>query len=311
MVDSFGRKIDYLRMSLTGRCQQRCTYCARESGGKCVKDSELSAEDFIFTASVFASLGFRKIRLTGGEPLLRRDILQTIKGISETGVYEDTALTTNGLELAKLCLPMKEAGLKRINISLDSTDPEIYKNITGADLTPVLEGLYKAIEVFDNVKINAVLLKDINSNPDGLFKIAENYPVTVRFIELMPMGGKGRGVTADEILARYPELRPLQGGDEHSPERLYTAEGYKGKIGFISPVSRSFCSGCNRMRLTWDGKLRPCLGDELEIDAAEAIIKKDSEALTSLIEKAIEMKPEKNSFGTDFNAVRPMNAIGG
>lgn len=311
MLDSYSRNIDYIRMSLTGRCQQKCTYCARENGGVCLKEREMTADDFIFAANVFAELGFRKIRLTGGEPLIRKDIVDTVSEISALGKYEDIAATTNGLLLEKLCEPLKDAGLKRINLSLDSTDEAIYKKITGAELKPVLSALYKAIETFDTVKINAVLLKGVNDKPDGLIDLARKYPITVRFIELMPMGAAGSGVKNGDLLARYPELVPAEKADAHSPETLYTADGFNGKIGFISPVSCSFCGECNRMRLTWDGKLRPCLGVDRETDVREAITLRDECALKALIEKTVKEKPLKNEFENNFTSARPMTDIGG
>lgn len=311
MVDSFGRNIDYIRMSLTSRCQQKCIYCARENGGRCVKENELSASDFIFAAEAFAELGFKKIRLTGGEPLLRKDILEIIRGVSSIGSYEDIALTTNGLELDKFCLPLKEAGLKRINVSLDSLKADTYESITGASLDSVVKGINKAVKVFDEVKINAVLIKGVNDNPDELVEFAKYNPVTVRFIELMPMGGRGEGIKGEDILARYPFLVPVKKADGHSPEILYTSYGFSGKIGLINSISDSFCKNCNRMRLTWDGKLRPCLGVDMEIDAAESIVAKDKAALCKLITEAINIKPEKNKFSDNFSSCRPMTGIGG
>ena len=311
MLDSYCREINYIRMSLTGRCQQRCTYCVRENGGVCIKERELSAEDFVFAASVFGLLGFKKLRLTGGEPLLRKDILEIVGGISALGCYDDLALTTNGVLLRPLCEPLKAAGLRRINISLDSTDAAIYNRITGASLEPVLEGLYKAIETFDTVKLNAVLIKNINDRPDGLLAIARDYPVTVRFIELMPMGGRGEGVSQSELLSRYPFLEPVPKADAHSPEMLYSAPGFKGRVGFISPMSCTFCPACNRLRLTWDGRLRPCLGVDSELDARAAIIDRDEGALRRIIETAVVNKPLRNEFNNNFSSSRPMTGIGG
>lgn len=311
MLDSYGRNINYIRMSLTGRCQQRCTYCARENGGTCIKESEMSAGDFIFAAEVFATLGFEKIRLTGGEPLLRKDIIEIVRGISSLGKYSDITITTNGLELERLCAPLKEAGLNRINISLDSTDAETYKKITGAEINPVLNGVKKAVDFFDEIKINSVLMRGVNDNPDGIVALAKYNHITVRFIELMPMGAGGEGVGNAEIMNRYPDLVSASKTDYNSPEQLYSLPGYKGKIGFISPVSSSFCKTCNRMRLTWDGKLRPCLGVDMELDARSAIVNRDRETLTELIKHAVLKKPEKNNFDRDFSSCRPMTGIGG
>lgn len=271
----------------------------------------MTAEDFIFAAGVFASLGFRKIRLTGGEPLLRKDIIGIVRGISALGKYEDIALTTNGLELSRLCEDLKEAGLGRINVSLDSTDAEIYKSVTGASLAPVIDGIKKAINTFDEVKINSVLIKGVNDSPDGLIALARDNPVTVRFIELMPMGAGGEGISGREVLAKYPFLIPAEKSDLHSPEQIYSADCFSGKIGFINPMSSSFCKACNRMRLTWDGKLRPCLGVDFETDVRQAITARNESMLASLIAQAVAEKPAENHFDGNFTSCRPMTGIGG
>lgn len=311
MFDNFGRRIDYLRLSLTERCQQKCTYCSRENGGACIKESELTANDFISIARAAASLGFVKIRLTGGEPLLRRDICDIIYGISELHSYEDISVTTNAQLLAPMAKNLKSAGLNRINISLDSTDSEIYNRITGGgDLQKTLEGIRSAVEVgLSPVKINAVLIRGINdSEIDKLISIAKYNPVDIRFIELMPMGEKGsEGVSNESIISARPWLIPCE-SDIRSPSAMYKAEGFAGKIGFISPVSESFCSACSRMRVTADGFLRPCLGNNTEIPLRDAL--GNETEIAERLKEAILAKPEKNSFFS-FETNRKMNRIGG
>lgn len=311
MFDEYGRKIDYLRISLTERCQQKCTYCSRENGGSCVKENELSAEEIISIARVAGELGFVKIRLTGGEPLLRRDLLKIISSIKSLGFYRDISLTTNAQLLSDMAEELKESGLDRINISLDSTDAKIYNKITGGgDLQAALDGIKSAVKAgLLPVKINAVLIKGINDGEiDKLISLAIHNPVDVRFIELMPMGENGsQGVSNESIIAERDYLTPVE-SDVHSPAKMYTAEGFAGRIGFISPISSSFCGKCSRMRVTADGFLRPCLGDNLEIPIKDVL--GSNEGIKQRIQLAIQKKPEKNSFGC-FETSRKMNRIGG
>lgn len=312
MLDGFGRKIEYLRLSLTERCQQKCTYCSKSHGGECFKKNELSAEDFIFIAEICASLGFKKIRLTGGEPLLRRDIEKIISGISALGAYEDIALTTNAQLLSPIADSLKKAGLHRCNISLDSLKPEVYRAITGGELEPAFEGIRAAASAFGKIKINTVLIKGVNDGEAADFiALAKQHPADVRFIELMPMGDGGEGVKSDEILAKNPELCVCKNQKSSSPAVYYSGADFAGRVGFISPMSRSFCKFCNRLRITSDGTLRPCLGANLEFSLREAVLNRDAIETQKLIERAISMKPEKNCFGESFTPSRTMNRIGG
>lgn len=312
MIDSFGRKIEYLRLSLTERCQQKCTYCSASHGGDCIKSHELSADDFIFIAEVCAEVGFKKIRLTGGEPLLRRDICEIIGGISALKAYDDIAVTTNAQFLAPLAEDLKRAGLKRLNISLDSLNQATYKKITGGELQPALDGIKRAFEVFGRVKINTVLIKGVNdSEADDFISLAKKYPIDVRFIELMPMGDGGEGVKTDEILKNHPELKLCKNQNPSAPAVYYNDVDFKGRVGFISPLSHKFCKDCNRLRITSDGIIRPCLGTNVEFYAREAIIKRDKGEFIKILKEAIKNKPEKSCFGGDFTPSRTMNRIGG
>jgi cyclic pyranopterin phosphate synthase len=313
MTDSFGRKIDYLRLSLTERCRQRCTYCSKSFGGDCIKDKEMSAADFIFVAGVCAEIGFNKIRLTGGEPLLRRDLAEIISGISALGAYEDIALTTNADLLAGQAESLRAAGLMRCNISLDSLNPETYRQITGGDLQPVLEGIKAAARCFPSrLRLNTVLLKGVNDGEiDDFIALSERYPVDVRFIELMPMGDGGEGISNMQVLAGRPQLIPCPVENPSEPAVYYKGKGFKGRVGFISPMSRGFCSSCNRIRITSDGTLRPCLGDNSEYSLRAAIEERDVKRLAAEIAGAIRKKPRENCFGSGFEPSRKMNRIGG
>lgn len=312
MIDSFGRKIEYLRLSLTERCQQKCTYCSASRGGDCVKSHELSADDFIFVAETCAELGFKKLRLTGGEPLLRRDISEIISGISALKAYDDIAVTTNAQFLAQSADELKRAGLTRCNISLDSLNNDTYKSITGGELQPALDGIRKAYDVFGCVKINTVLIKGVNdSEVNNFILLAKKNPVDIRFIELMPMGDGGEGVKTDEILESHPELKLCKSQNRNAPAVYYNCDDFKGRVGFISPLSHKFCKDCNRLRITSDGTVRPCLGTNLEFYAREAIIKRDKSGFIKVLKEAIKNKPEKSCFGGDFTPSRTMNRIGG
>ena len=312
MLDCFSRKIDYLRLSVTCRCQQKCAYCSRESGGKCIKESELSPEKFEKIAAACALLGFKKIRITGGEPLMRRDLAEIVSRISALGKYEDIAITTNAQMLAEQAAALKKAGVMRCTISLDSLNKEKYEAITGGSFDAVIRGIKAAALVFNPpLKFNVVLIKGKNDNEiDDFISLAREYPCHVRFIELMPMGEGGcDGVSNAAILKNHGFLVPCA-TDSGSPAAMYTADGFKGKVGFISPVSSCFCSECNRLRITSDGCVRPCLGDNLEIPLSDAL-DGDIAALSEQIAFAISQKPQRNSFGGGFETQRKMNRIGG
>lgn len=318
MKDSFGRTIDYVRMSLTERCQLRCTYCSKETGGVCIKEGELSADDFVFIAKAFSELGFRTIRLTGGEPLMRRDILQIVGGINDLKSYEGIFMTTNGVMLEDQLDGLTAAGLTGCNVSIDSLNPDVYRTICGNELEPAFAGIKRALKVFGSIKLNVVLIKGVNDGEiDDFIDLTRENRITVRFIELMPLGGEKsvtEGVSNSEILENHPELMPLQRVRAHGngPARYYKVDGYMGKVGFISPITCEFCKTCNRMRVTADGFLRGCLGVDEEIDIRECVKERDMTRLKELICEAIMQKPQKNHFSDcDFEAKRKMNRIGG
>ncbi|MEA4811958.1 MAG: GTP 3',8-cyclase MoaA [Anaerolineaceae bacterium] len=314
MLDQFNRQVHYLRLSVTERCQLRCTYC-RAGENLCPKKKELPAANLIEIAKACAELGIDRVRLTGGEPLLRRDLLEIVKGIRSIPEISDIALTTNAQTLAEQASELKKAGLNRVNISLDSLDPEKFKTLTGGDLKKVLRGVEAAIENdLQPVKLNAVLVKGVNDSELADFvALTRNLPIDVRFIEYMEIGSSTinpeKRVSSDAILKQFPELKPLAPRYFGQPSTDYQMEGYRGRVGLISPISHQFCADCNRIRVMSDGMLRPCLGRNEEVDLLPAI-SKGYQALKETIQKAIYFKPRMHEFGKQ-KLERGMSHIGG
>ena len=311
MKDSFGREISYLRVSVTQRCNLNCVYCGKEDCAK--KEAELSADEICRLVKAFAACGITKVRITGGEPLVRADICEIVKSIHAIAGIETIALTTNGVYLKQYAAALKEAGLQSVNISLDSTDESTYRHLTGAAvLHKVLEGIEAAQAVgLAPIKINAVLMKGVNSDGAGeLIALAEKAPLDVRFIELMPFSVSGEDkeliVTGAEILRQFPFLKPLR--SEPGTARYYGAEGFCGRVGFINAVSRKFCADCNRMRLLCDGKVKPCLGDDTLYDVMPYI--EDEAALVEQIQSIILKKPAGHHFEQQAPA-HGLNKTGG
>ena len=298
MKDSFGREINYLRVSVTERCNLNCVYCGKTDCAK--KGNELSADEIISIASAFVRCGIVKIRLTGGEPLVRSDICDIAARLRKLPGLQTLALTTNGVYLAQYAAELKAAGVDAVNVSLDSPDGSTYRKLTGADvLHRVLEGIDEARRVgLAPIKINAVLMRGVNEDSaDALIDLARTQDIDVRFIELMPFSDAGedpsRVVTNDALLALFPFLEPT--GETNGTARVYSAPGFCGRVGFISPVSRRFCSSCNRMRLLSDGKVKPCLGDDTVYDVRPFLAGTD--ALTEQIRQIILKKPAGHHFG--------------
>jgi cyclic pyranopterin phosphate synthase len=265
------------------------------------------------------TLGINKVRLTGGEPLMRPDLEQVIAAISSTGLIRDLSMTTNAQTLAPRASALKEAGLMRINISLDSLNPDTYREITGGgSLDKVFEGIDAALACgLSPVKLNCVVMRGTNDADIGAFiSFARDKPVHVRFIEFMPIGtmdAAAKRVPTTEILAAYPELTPVfpRTPVVHAGvASVYAAPGFRGTVGFISPITKRFCDQCNRIRVTPDGKLRPCLGDNTEVDL-RPFLAKDHEALLETIRATVYHKPEGHHFRDGFTANRTMNKIGG
>ncbi len=311
MKDSFGREISYLRISVTQRCNLNCVYCGKTDCAK--KETELSPENYYLIAKAFAKCGIKKVRITGGEPLVRNDICEIIKLIRSIPEIETLSLTTNGVFLKKYAQDLKSAGLDSVNISLDSTDGSTYRHLTGEDvLKKVLEGIDEAEKVgLSPIKINAVLMKGVNDDgAQQLINLAKKRRIDVRFIELMPFSDDGENpsliVTGDEILKQFPFLKPVE--SEEGTAKYYSADGFEGRVGLINPVTHKFCDRCNRVRLLSDGKVKPCLGYDTAYDIMPFI--NDGEKLIKEIKEIIKKKPAGHSF-EDKKASHGLNKTGG
>ena len=315
MIDQFGREINYLRLSVTERCTLRCVYC-RLDEGVCPKAAELSTDDFIRVARACVGLGINRIRLTGGEPLLRKDILDIVRGLAALEDVVELTMTSNGQMLAGKALALKQAGLTRINISIDSLDPSKFRELTGGDLSEVLAGISEAVQMgLLPVKLNTVLVKGINDNEvDDLIALTRDQPIDVRIIELMPMTNLGCDsslrVNNDDLIKARPYLKPVPPRYGGQPSRDFMVEGYQGRVGFISPIYHRFCASCNRVRVMSDGMLRPCLGNNTEISLKEALRAGD-DALIAVIRDAIYHKPPEHCFESGFVPEKEMAKIGG
>lgn len=326
MLDTFCRDINYLRISVTDRCNLRCRYCMPEEGiDKTIHNNILSFEDMARLVKVATTVGIRKIRLTGGEPLVRKNITGLINFINQIETIDDIAITTNGVLFSDMADDLKTAGLDRVNVSLDTLDDHKFKYITRVgELSEVKKAIYKALDLgLHPVKINTVVIKGFND--DELMRFADlaySYPLHVRFIEFMPIGDllywkKDRVMTVAEIqkvIGEKYQLQPAAMIKGNGPAKYYKVEGGAGSVGFISPMSNHFCSACNRIRMTAEGKLRGCLYDKREIDLQEAINAGASdEDLKKLFIKTINLKPSEHhmdkGWGTDNQ--RKMYQIGG
>lgn len=316
MLDRFGREINYLRLSVTERCNLRCIYC-REGNDCFTAENELTAGELSRIVSQMAALGVQKVRVTGGEPLVRQDLEQIIADIARHSTVRDLCMTTNAQGLEGRIRGLHRAGLMRLNISLDSLCKERYSKMTrGGHLSDVLGGIDAALACGMNlIKVNTVLVRGENDGEiDDFIRLAKEYPIDVRFIELMPIGRLGedgtRRIPNAEVLAAYPALKRLAPRCPCQPSEDYAGEGFRGRVGFISPVSHKFCAVCNRVRLTSDGHLRMCLGDNTETDLRPALDGTD-QTLGDTIRAAIWNKPRGHHFETLFHSQRAMNRIGG
>ena len=318
MLDSYGRNINYLRISITDLCNLRCRYCMPEEGIGRVEHREiLSVEEIIEIAKVFTSLGINKIRLTGGEPLVRKGALDIVKGIGKLEGVKDFAMTTNGLLLKKYAKELKGLGLNRVNISLDTLDEGKYSHITrGGKLKDVLGGIEEAKKVGLNpIKINTVLVKGINHNEiEDLVYWAEGENLDIRFIELMPIGEAAKFdsnhfISNEIVLERLPKLEEIEKEDISSPANYYKLPNGNSKIGLINPISCKFCQNCNRMRITAQGKLKPCLHSRDEIDLKTAL--RNGQDIEKIILEAIGNKPKEHNLESGQYINTNMNEIGG
>jgi cyclic pyranopterin phosphate synthase len=328
LTDRYERTIDYLRISITDHCNLQCRYCVPFGGrGKLTMQDILTYEEIFTIARAAVSAGVTKIRLTGGEPLMRKNMLQFCRLLSGLAEITDLSLTTNGVLLEKMAADLKAAGVHRVNVSLDTLKPDRYAEITGMDyLDRVLRGIEKAAEVgLTPVKINVVPMRGIND--DEIVDLARwtvTEPYDVRFIELMPTSGWARDqhhdllISADDIRRKVESIGPLRdlpAMHTRGPATYAQFPGAPGRIGFIAALSHHFCATCNRLRLTADGKLRACLFAEQEVDIIGPLRKGASiTALKKIIHSTVETKPKAHCLNDD-NACpvtgRVMRAIGG
>lgn len=326
MHNSFNRPIDYLRISLTDRCNLRCFYCMPKTGVRLLtRRNILSYEEITAVIKASLKLGINKFRLTGGEPLLRKGLVEFVKSLNVIPGIEDLSLTTNGIKLKEYAGQLYKAGLKRINISLDTLDEYKFQQITrGGLLTDTLEGIEAAINFgFSPIKINTLVIRGVNDDEILDFaRLAFDKPVTVRFIELMPIGEsrfleKEKIVPVEEIKSRCRLLGKLEFSDGvkgSGPAEYYQISGSLGRIGFISPMTNPFCYKCNRLRLTADGFLKLCLGYEDKIDLKPALRPAVSmDKITYLMKEGINLKPEAHSMneGEYASCSCQMSNVGG
>ena len=315
MKDSYGRDIYYLRISVTDLCNLRCIYCMPEGGVEKKRHEDiLTIEEIAEIVRAASACGITKVRVTGGEPLVRSGIIDICRRVSETPGIRELCLTTNGILLPGYARELKAAGVTRLNISLDSLDPETYRKITRTgSLEAALEGVKAAVSAgFGAIKINAVLIGGVNDTEIyALLEMTRRHNINVRFIEMMPIGecadwAESRFVSAGRVLEIAPELRDI-GTD--GVAKLYRLPGGLGTVGLISPISSHFCPTCNRIRVASDGRLKPCLhsADEINLRGLQG------EALEKAIQSAILGKPQKHKLdaGEISGSVRNMNAIGG
>jgi len=293
----------------------RCTYC-RASEDLCPKQVELNARDLVRIVYACADLGITRVRLTGGEPLLRRDIVQIVSGIRANSKIRDISLTTNAQMLAEYAAELKQAGLDRVNISLDSLKPDVFYQMTGGDLEKVKAGITASIDAgLYPIKINVVLVRGLNDlEVDDFIALTRDHALDVRFIEYMPIGEGSQSeilrVDNLKILQEHPSLQPVSPRNTGQPSRDYQIQGYKGRVGFISPISHQFCADCNRIRVMSDGTLRTCLGQEQEVSLVQALADGD-EALKEKIRAAVLTKPAGHNFRSAHLNARGMSKIGG
>ena len=317
MRDSFGREITYLRVSVTELCNLRCRYCM-PADGVCKKEHEdmLTEEEILLAIATAAELGVTKLRITGGEPLVKKNIVSICDKASKIPGIREICLTTNGTLLPKLAIPLREAGLDRLNISLDTLDAEKFRYITRlGSLDEALGGIETALEAgFRKIKLNTVLIGGFNDDEiPALAELTRKWPVDLRFIEMMPMydGGdftEGSFIPCDTVLQKLPELEAVE--RDGGVARLYRLPGAQGRVGLISPLSCHFCRECNRIRLTADGRLKPCLHGREEFSVKGL----DAAGMREQFEKAILAKPEWHgelSYAQRSHSGRNMNRIGG
>lgn len=325
-TDQSNRKITYLRVSITDRCNMRCFYCMPPEGLRLLGHTDiLSYEEILRVVCVAAQMGVRKVRITGGEPLLRRNVCHLVREVANVPGIENVGLTTNGILLKDMARPLWEAGLRRINVSLDTLNPLKFRKVTKiGSYHDVWQGIHEAESVgFKPIRINVVAMRGINDDELGHFaRLSMETTYCFRFIEYMPMGAlsawdASKFIAGSETKARlqeYGRLFPIPRDSTDGPCRRFRFEGALGEIGFISPISNHFCDSCDRLRLTADGKLRSCLLSDYEVDVRGPLRGKQSDSvIASLIRKAIAKKPKQHGIdaGGEQSHPRAMSRIGG
>ena len=325
MFDRYQREIHYLRLSVTDLCNLRCRYCMPDGVEKLEREAVLTYEEFLRLAALFARCGIDTVRVTGGEPLVRKNVAQLVAGLKETPGIRRVTLTTNAVLLAEQLPALLDAGLDSVNISLDTLRPEVFRQITARDdFAAVQAGLQAALESGLPVKLNCVPQAGVNEGElEQLAALARDKAMQVRFIEMMPIGyGAAMPcISGPELRARFarrwPELAPLSAAQEHAlgdgPAVYYTVPGWQGSIGFIAAVHGKFCASCNRVRLTSQGFLRPCLASETGCDL-RALLRSgaDDAQLLAAIRETIWAKPREHHFNdSSMPATRGMYRIGG
>ncbi len=324
-MDSFGRTTDYLRLSVTDRCNERCLYCMPEGYRGWQRQSDhLTADEILRVVRVAAGMGFRKFRLTGGEPLLRAELPDIVCAMATLPGVEHIGLSTNGTKLAALAAPLRTAGLGTVNVSLDALTPALYRRITGGNINPVLAGIRTALAAgFERVKLNCVLMRGVNEAeiwPLALFAAEHGLPL--RLIELMPVTTT-EVLTERNFMAVGEAMELLRQKDElipqpdwrlgFGPAKYYQLKHTGARVGFIGAMTNlHFCETCNKLRLTADGKIRPCLGDQGEVDLRETLRNTPTDAaVREALRTSILRKPLAHQFRSQYTPCRPMTAIGG
>ncbi|MCR3760465.1 GTP 3',8-cyclase MoaA [Clostridium felsineum] len=316
MLDSYGRKINYLRVSVTDNCNLNCKYCRPYTISN-KKNNNITLEEICTIVKGFVKTGVDKVRITGGEPLVRNDILTIVEKIHEIDGIKDLAMTTNGLLLSKYAKDLKSAGLNRVNISLDTLDSKKYFEITkGGSLKMVLKGIEAAKKAgLSPIKLNVVLMKNFNEEDIIRFINLTKYEdIDVRFIELMPIGtlkdwSLSKYLNNHIVFKKVPNLIEVAPLDISSPAKYYSLPSAKGRIGLINPISCKFCSNCNRIRLTADGKLKPCLHSNTEFDIRKLILA--GKNIDDFIQDIIINKPKEHYLEDGRYIYRQMSEIGG
>ena len=326
LIDGFDRTISYLRLSVTDRCDFRCQYCMAETMQFLPRAEVLSIEELLRTAKLFTELGVKKIRITGGEPLIRRGVDALLQGIGQLPGLETLALTTNASHLTESALRLRQAGVNSINISLDSLRPERFRDITRiGKLETVLRGIDAAVQAgFEKIRLNAVILEGLNRDEVlPLTRFALDKQIGIAFIEEMPLGQVNLGskvlsyVSSDELigeLSTHYALEPVSNSQTAGPSRNFLIAGTQTHVGFISPHSNNFCGSCNRLRISAEGRLLMCLGNEESIDLRQLMRAGDSDqSIKTAIIESLSLKPERHVFDRpdEPQIMRFMNATGG